>query len=107
MVAGEMENKAILQLEVEVEVGAWQKLPREKREQIIYEEEKNRLAELAEAKKSLWKLLNKEKKLRKDTMVNSIRELGKRASKIATILEEERQKIKAEKERKKHSSKKS
>ena len=48
----------------------------------------------------MWKLRNKEKKLRNNTTIDKIRELGKKARKIATILEEERQKIKAEKDRK-------
>ena len=67
-----------------------EKLPKEKREQILYEEEKNRLTEQAEAKKSLWKLKNKEKKLRNNTTIEKIRELGNKASKISTILNEER-----------------
>ena len=48
----------------------------------------------------MWKIRNKEKKLRNNTTIDKIRELGKKARKIATILEEERQKIKAEKDRK-------
>ena len=67
-----------------------EKLPKEKREQILYEEEKNRLTEQAEAKKSLWKLKNKEKKLRNNTTIEKIGELGNKASKISTILNEER-----------------
>ena len=56
--------------------------------------------ELKIAKENLWKLRNKEKKIVRNDALKKIQELGKKAGKIAEILEQERTRLKAELENK-------
>ena len=77
-----------------------EKLPQKEREQIIQEENRTRLLELAEAKKNLWKMRTKEKKMYKENGPSEIQKLGLKAEKIAGLLRQERERIRLENEKK-------
>jgi len=93
-----------LKLKLEFEFGniakGMEKLPQKEREQILYDENKARLLELAEAKKNLWKMRTKEKKINKQNGPTEIQKLGLKAEKIAGILKKERERIRLENEKK-------
>ena len=92
-------NAQIREIEKKIEIGM-EKLPQKEREQLIYEENKTRLLELAEAKKNLWKMRTKEKKINREHGPTEIQKLGLKAEKIASILQKERERVRAENERK-------
>ena len=73
------------------------KIPTEAKEKMIEEENRKKRIDLKHAKEDLWKLRNKEKKVVKETTIQRIQEMGKKAEKIAEILEKEKRTIEEEK----------
>ena len=87
------------ELEKKVQIGL-EKIPQNEKEKILLEEKRTKRLELKIAKENLWKLRNKEKKIVRNDTLKKIQELGRKAGKIAEILEQERTRLKAEKENK-------
>ena len=74
------------------------KLTKKDRELVLQEENKARLLELQKAKKDLWKMRTKEKKLQQEVKPSRVQQLGLKAEKIANLLQKERERVQQEKE---------
>ena len=75
-----------------------EKLTRKDREMIIQEEKKERLLELQQAKKDLWKMRTRERKLVQQVKPTRVQQLGTKAERIATLLKRERERVQLEKD---------
>ena len=70
-------------------IAGMEKIPKNEKEKLIEEENRQKRMELKQAKEDLWKLRNKEKKIVKETTTQRIQEMKKKTETIIEILEQE------------------